>query len=60
MVRSIKNMVTIAGGVLLAWFVVQLVRFLVYAYWGLTFWEWDWELWWSNEVHRVFDYFMYN
>lgn len=55
----IKRILTIAAGILLAWIGIQLIRLVIYSISGLIFWEWDFDLWFWNEIHRIFDYFMY-
>ena len=54
-----RRIMTIALGIVIGWVLIQLIRFLIYAYWGLEYWDWQWDLWWSNEIHRIYDYFLY-
>ncbi len=58
-VKKMKRILTIAAGIVLAWFIISMIRLLIYSVSGLIYWEWDFELWFSNEIHRIFDHFMY-
>ena len=59
MVKGLKRILTVAGGMVVGWLGIQLIRLLIYTIAGLIFWEWDFGLWFSNEFHRIYDFFMY-